>query len=138
MQPTYDQYGDEGEPRLPVGLLIYLTLLTFVFSFQVVINLYAITDPQIISRLPQLPDIPQWGYGLQALLGALNLMWISALYFRQRLGFYGLAGTTVLMVLINIVSNYPPAVAAAPLAWTAVAFVLLHWGGRRSAWTMMR
>ena len=65
-------------------------------------------------------------------------MWIAAIFFWQRLGFYGLLTTTIVMALINILAEYPPAAAGAPLLLSALAFIVLHWGGNRSTWSQMR
>jgi hypothetical protein len=120
------------------GILVYLTFLAFAYSFAVVINIYAITDPRIVARLSKIPEWPQWAYGVQALCGALNLMWIAAVFFWQRLGFWGFLVTNLGMTVINSVCKLPPSMAALPLVFVALMFVFLHWGGPRSTWSKMR
>lgn len=132
----FDEIYQPERRHQPV-VLMFLTLLALLFCFQVCVNLYAITNKDLAPKLAQLP-YPPWAFGLQALCGALNLMWIAAMFLWQRLGYYGFILTSLGMTAINLLCEMEPKLAALPLVFVALLFLALHIGGRRSMWQQMR
>lgn len=119
-------------------LLVYLTLLSFLYSFALVINVFALTDARIAARLQLIPEWPEWAFAMQALCGGLNLVWIAAIFFRQRIGFYGLLITSLFMTVINMLCQFSPTAAGLPLVLVVMMYALLQWGTPRSTWAQMR
>ena len=136
-QDPFDQINYQPERKHQPLVLMFLSLLALLFSLQVCVNLYAITDERMALRLAQM-DEPVWALGLQALCGALNLMWIAAIILWQRLGYYGFTLTILAMTVINLMCGMEPHLAALPFVFVALLFLALHLGGRRSMWQQMR
>ena len=133
----FEELHAPAERRHQPAVLVFLVLLALLFSFQVIVNLWAITDEKTLATLSKFP-IPPWAYGIQALCGALNLMWIVAIFFWQRLGFYGFLVTSLGITGINLACNFAPHLAGLPLVSVALLFVALHLGASRSTWRQMR
>ena len=105
----FDDINQQPERKHSPLVLMFLVLLALLYCSQVVINLYAITDEKTLANLAE--SFPPWAAGLQALCGALNLMWIAAIFFWQRIGFYGFIATSLGMTAINLLCEMDPKLA---------------------------
>ncbi|MCA9175184.1 MAG: hypothetical protein KDB14_11935 [Planctomycetales bacterium] len=136
-QPDPFEFNETEKRRHHGYVVLFLIFLSLLFCAQVTINLYALTDEETAAQVQRGP-FPPWSLGLQALCGAMNLMWIAAIYFWQRIGFYGFLATNLGMMAIHLACHLDPKLAGLPLVSVVLMFIALHVGAPRSTWAQMR
>ena len=73
-----------------------------------------------------LPNLPGWSLPALGVLCIVNLLCAIAIFAWKKIGFYGVIGTTVITVVINIASGLPIASAAGGIIGILILYALLR------------
>lgn len=131
--------GNWSQRRAHKGYVLgYLFTLVVFYTLTLIFNVYAMTDEQTAQRLRVVLKVPDAAMALVTICAAVDLLWIVAIFFWQRLGFYGFLVTSVVMFLGHLQVKTPVGQAVLALVPVAILFFLLQLGTPRSTWSQMR
>lgn len=110
--------------------------LTAWLIFTIVINyLTALFFLRCEEYLPQLPmQMPI----VLAGLCVFNVMCVVALFRWKKWGFYGIAASGIIAVVINLSLGIHPARALVGLLGVVILYVVLHLGNENKGWTQLK
>jgi hypothetical protein len=103
-------------------------------------GLVACTGPFMIPeiRANATPDFPEWVAWAIGAVSAFRLLFIVALFFWQKWGFYGYALGAAVVYGLNVYGGASPVGNSLEFCGTIALFLALHVGGRDKAWPRLK
>jgi hypothetical protein len=84
-----------------------------------------------------LPDMPGWAPAILALMGALNIVFVVALFQWKKWGFFGFVVVSVTALAVNLQSGVSPLQSGFGLLGITVLYAVLQIGGPKSGWAQL-
>jgi hypothetical protein len=85
----------------------------------------------------QVPDLPVWALPVLGVMAVFNLACTIALFFLKKWAFWGLVGSSVVVLVINLTAGLGLGRSLLGLVTVAVLFAVLHIGEHRKAWPQL-